>query len=394
MKEIILLLQSFSTGLLAPALSLVMLSKGVTLSDLAIVMGVYALSVVILELPTGVFADIAGHKISYIISQIAYIFSFTLFVMGSISLIYIGAIIFGASRALSSGSYDAIYLDEKSKEKGMHKAVSMLNLFSGVGLAVGSIIGGVLISFSDQSFSGTDKYNLLLFVRSFLSVIIITLSIIFIEDTSSEATRSRDTLSHHFHEMISIIKKGSLLQVILFSALPIGVMLFVIETYWQPFFLGLPQARNNVWLLGIISFLFFAGSSIGNIIGTSIISKGLMSEKKLLLTFRLLLSISMLALAFSTSISSYVLAITVCYTCFGISNIPEGILINKNTPSSKRASILSFSSLVIQVGGLGGSLIGKIVVHHFNIPILWLLSSFFMLVMVLILQFSMKKTTT
>ena len=157
MKGVILFIQSFSTGILAPALSLVLLSKGISLSDLAIVMGIYSLSVVVLEVPTGIISDIAGHKVSFVFSQALSIVSLILFIAGSIPLIYIGSLLFGTARALSSGSLDAAYINEKSESGDLTRAVSTLNLLSGVGLATGSIIGGLIISFLNNSGTGHQK---------------------------------------------------------------------------------------------------------------------------------------------------------------------------------------------------------------------------------------------
>ena len=387
MKGVILFIQSFSTGILAPALSLVLLSKGISLSDLAIVMGIYSLSVVVLEVPTGIISDIAGHKVSFVFSQALSIVSLILFIAGSIPLIYIGSLLFGTARALSSGSLDAVYINEKSESGDLSRAVSTLNLLSGVGLATGSIIGGLIISFLNKSLSGAVTYNLLLIIRTILSAVIIALSITFIKDMPKHFSGTRNSISNHTKQMISIISKNTQLLVIVFSALSIGTMLFAIETYWQPFFLELPNANSNFWLLGIISFFFFAGSSIGNILGSLILNKNLVTDKHLMIISRTFLAISIIGLAFSNSILMYMLFIIGCYISLGVSSIPEGILININTPDSKRASVLSLSSLALQTGGLCGSLLGKIIVLYFDISLFWLICSFIMITTVIMLYF-------
>ena len=50
--SLISLLNSYSRGILLPILSLLLLEKGLSFSNLAVVLGIYALTVVILELPT------------------------------------------------------------------------------------------------------------------------------------------------------------------------------------------------------------------------------------------------------------------------------------------------------------------------------------------------------
>ena len=59
---------AFGTGLLAPVLSLVLLSHGATMENLSLCIGIFAVMVVVLELPSGILADLIGRKRIFLIS--------------------------------------------------------------------------------------------------------------------------------------------------------------------------------------------------------------------------------------------------------------------------------------------------------------------------------------
>jgi len=140
---------------------------------------------------------------------------------------------------------------------------------------------------------------------------------------------------------------------------------------------------NNLWLLGIVTFLFFGGATLGNILGSRIMTLKILSEVHLLIISRLIMAITLVGLSLSNNILSFIVMISLCYLFLGVSNIPEGVILNNLTPSSKRASMLSFTSLIFQFGGLAGSLLSSIVITFYEIPLIWILSSVFIFLTVI-----------
>ena len=64
----IFLLKSLSTGLMLPIMSLMIISRGAGTELLPLVIGVYSLTVILFEFPSGVFSDIFGRKKTFLIS--------------------------------------------------------------------------------------------------------------------------------------------------------------------------------------------------------------------------------------------------------------------------------------------------------------------------------------
>ena len=120
--SLIYFLNSYLSGLMAPVLSLILLDKGASISNLSIILGLYAFSVIILELPTGIIADVFGRKKSFCLSVIASILSLVVLLVGrGFVFLCVGMIFYGFARALASGSFDAMFIDHYIDNYGKDK---------------------------------------------------------------------------------------------------------------------------------------------------------------------------------------------------------------------------------------------------------------------------------
>ena len=54
--QLIYLLRFFGTGIIIPVLSLLLLARGATIETISLVIGLYSLTVIVAEFPSGVFA--------------------------------------------------------------------------------------------------------------------------------------------------------------------------------------------------------------------------------------------------------------------------------------------------------------------------------------------------
>ncbi len=81
--SLIFFLNSYLNGLLIPVLSLLLMHKGASLSNLSLIMGMYAVTVVVFELPTGIMADMVGRKKTFCISLIVSLMSSFVILFGN-----------------------------------------------------------------------------------------------------------------------------------------------------------------------------------------------------------------------------------------------------------------------------------------------------------------------
>lgn len=387
--SLIALLNSYSQGIILPVLSLILLDKGLTLSNLSIVLGIYALTVVILELPTGIAADVLGRKKVFCLSLIISVISFTIILFGhGIIVICIGMIFYGLNKALSSGSFDALfidwYIDTFGKEK-LPKITTRLSVLEALGLSLGAITGGLFPIITKNHLPNLGLYDLNLIVKIILIVALAILSMIFITETSPLKKTERISLKQHINNCSTIVAKNKTLLFIFISVFSTGIFFSALETYWQPHFKSLLPDNSMIWLLGIMAFLYLAAAMAGSILSEKIIDKFKPDNKKMYLLLRFILALSLIILSLQVKVPSFIALYAITYLIFGMANIPEGVIINGEIPNEIRASVLSIYSLILQIGAFTGSFINSIIINSITIPTLWLLAAGAILLTLLII---------
>jgi predicted MFS family arabinose efflux permease len=180
------------------------------------------------------------------------------------------------------------------------------------------------------------------------------------------------------------VGKNSTILCIFISVFATGYFLISLEAFWQPHFKSmLPDNRG--WMMGIMAFLYLASAMVGSISSEKSIDKFKLGYKRFYIAMRLLLGFSLMFLSFQSDESLFVVLYSVTYFLFGMANIPESSIINREISSDVRASILSSVSLVNQLGVLIGSLINSVIVNYISIQSIWLISSLMILVSSLII---------
>lgn len=383
----ILILNAFTAGLIAPVLSLLLIDKGATLSSISIIMGIYSFTVIVFELPSGIMADLIGRKKTFCLSLImSLIYSAVIFFGRGFFVLCLGIFIYGLNRAISSGSFEALfidsYIDEFGKDK-LHNVTTRISVFEILGLSVGALTGGLLPEVSKNYFQTLGAYDLNLIVRIFFTVIVLVLSIIFITESKDYIQDKQISLKQHIKNSSDIVIKNKNIICIFISVFSTGFFLSSLETYWQPHFISLMSNDNLMMLLGVMSFLYFAASMTGSILSNTIITK--INIKKMYLMLRIILFLSLIIMALQTNIFSFAFFYSFIYFIFGMANIPESVIINTEIPNEFRASILSVNSLMLQFGVMTGSLVNSIIINYTTIPKLWIISSSSVLVSILII---------
>lgn len=388
--SLIFFLNSYLSGILVPVLSLILLDKGASLSNLSIILGLYAFTVIILELPTGIIADVFGRKKSFCLSVIVSILSLVTLLFGrGIIFLCLGMMLYGLSRALASGSFDAMfidyYIDNYGKDK-LHNITTRLSVLEALGMSAGALSGGFFPKISTTYFSSLGTYDLNLIVRIILSVTVAVLSYAFIQETEKNEKEERITLKQHIKNSSKIVTKSSTIICIFISVFSTGFFLSSLETYWQPHFITLLPNSDSMGLLGLMAFLYFAAATLGSIGSNKIIKKYKFNPKKMYVILRAMLAISLILTALQTRVPIFMTLYSAIYLLFGMSSIPEGVILNSEIPNEIRASVLSVNSLAMQIGGLAGSLLYSILINYISIPKIWIIAASVVLVTVAVIS--------
>lgn len=375
---LILCLNSFSAGILVPILTLLFINKGLTLGQVSIIMGVYSSAIIVLEVPSGIMADLLGRKKVFSFSLFSLVISlFIIFTFNNFISILFAIVFYGISRAFSSGSLDALYIDwcnELYGKENLSKIMTNLLVLETAGLAFGAIIGGILPDVCQAYFKNINMYTLNILCKIILTFILALLTIIFIKEYKLPSnTDKKINLKLYLINNISILQNNRPLLLIFISLFSTGFFLMLLETYWQPQLLNFLPDHNMIWILGIVSCLYFIFNMIGSILSNYILKIFRLSPYKLYKLSRFTLSLSVILLIFQNNFILFIIFYCLTYLIFGIANVPEGIIINSLIPAANRASILSFSSLAIEIGSLIASFTGSILINYISISEIWLI---------------------
>lgn len=388
--SLIMFLNSYLTGLLTPILSLALIDKGASLSNLSIILGLYALSVIILELPTGMMADIFGRKKTFVLSLVIFTLSFSLLLIGKgFIILCIVMMLYGLGKALASGSFDALfidyYIDNFGKDK-MHNITTRLSVLEALGLSAGALSGGFFPEISVKLFSSIGTYDLNIIVRIILTITVIALSILFISDTDKPVNKQRISIKKHVKNSSFFVFKNSTVLCIFLSVFSTGFFLSALETYWQPHFITFLPDESTTKLLGLMAFLYLGAAMAGSIISNNAIKKCKFNLTKMYLVMRGFISLLLILTALQTSIPLFIAFYASIYLMFGMATIPEGVILNSETPNEIRASVLSVKSFTMQIGGLSGSFLYSILIKFISIPEIWILAAFVVLITIVLIS--------
>jgi hypothetical protein len=135
-------LQWLPVGLMMVPMVLLLLERGFTLAEVAFIGAVSSITVAVLEQPTGGLADVVGRRPVFIVSALAHMVALVILgLAASMALLLVSAGLRGLARALSTGPYEAWYVDAAKALKPDEDDTAHLTS----GLARGEMAGSVAL---------------------------------------------------------------------------------------------------------------------------------------------------------------------------------------------------------------------------------------------------------
>lgn len=346
-QRLILFLHSFSGGVLMPILSLLLLERGCDLRTLPLVLGVYSATVILCEVPTGVCADLLGRKKTFLISCALGVGSMlALLLSGSVWGLLPGFVLYGLSRAFSSGSLDALIIEEYAAAhggEGYAAITGQLSLCQSVGLAAGAVAGGALPNWRG--------YGLHLMIRLVLAAAVGLLCLAFVRETRREPAGPRPTLRGYLCEAAGIVKGARAMAGLLVCLLSTGALISLVEAYWQPMFTAIITPEQTP-LLGLVSAVGFASAALGNVLIRRAKAAAGAAEWRRYAVLRIILAASAALFALQANVPGFFVFYGLLYLLLGGADVLEQTLMNRMVPDAQRAGLLSVASLSCQLGGL------------------------------------------
>ncbi|WP_215537940.1 MFS transporter [Borreliella bavariensis] len=319
-------------------LTIILINKGLSLKNIAIVQICYMIAIVIFEFPSGVISDIFDRKIVYLASIFLLMISyFIIFKASSFVLLCISWFIYGMSAAISTGTIDIsftkIYQNNSKKLKAF---ISFVKMILSIGAILGGYIGSVLYLYIDIKIY---LISLLIYLISFL------ITIFFIpNDKNIDHKHNKEVLTLYLiklkQKIIILLKSKELLELfILNSAIQFFYQPFYL--YWQAIFIDKNIAIN---IFGIIYVLF----RLSNIIGAWIFKKIKHSKYDIYIILAIIFLLSVLIKIIS---HIYIFITIIIFLVILISVYSNNLefFLRKNIDSKVLGTIISINSTLSRI---------------------------------------------
>lgn len=321
--------------------------RGMTIQMVIYTEIIYAVTIVLLEIPTGIIADRWSRKKMMVLNAVLGCLEFLILIFAT-EFWHFASVVFlaGVGRSASSGSenallYDSLLLNDDAQS--FEKCLGRLN-FSDFSAAILAALCGSLLA----SRYGFELNYWISFVGMFVSL---CLSLTLVEPDVKSSTEETIAIKEYVKTSLAFFKKNPGICLVLLSGMVTGAALNFLDEFWQIYIskLGIP-----VLYFGLLSAGFMFLRLPGNIF--AYVMKKHFSYKLLLSGVLFIFTTGFLYISVVKGFSSLAAIFLICTFSGLIEPITAGYLHHK-IDSSMRATLDSFQSLglrsVVIVVGLG-----------------------------------------
>jgi len=249
-----------------PFLILFFREQGISFLQIGILFSVRELASMLLEIPTGIFADSFGRRLSMIAAFVMYIISFIIFFFFPEYCFYFTAMVFFAfGEAFRTGTHKALileYLRMNHIEEHKVEYYGYTRSWSQIGSAVSALLAGLLVFYS-----GSYRYIFIASVIPYILALFLMISYPRELDGKINQTSPGRIYSDLINDLrctmknfLAIFKIGKL-QRILFNSSLFDALFKTIKDYIQPILKGLIFSSTILFITSrealIIAFIYF-----------------------------------------------------------------------------------------------------------------------------------------
>jgi MFS family permease len=336
--------------------TLFLLHSGLSIFEVFVANAAFTAAMALFEIPTGVVADTLGRRVSFLLSEATLAVGTLAYVgvaaiHGGLLLFCLAGVILGLGYTFYSGAVEAWAVDAL-KATGYQKELDGLfaraSIVSSIAMITGTILGGLL---------GQISLSLPYLARAVLVLMAFGVGFGTMHDIgfTPRAMHLRGVVG----EMKKVGRAGmtygwrkpAVRLLVLYSFFFFGFFSWAWYA-WQPYFLDL-FGRNAVWLSGVIASLFATAGIVGNVVVARLVRR---TKKRttIMLAAAALSSVTMVATGVIQSFWITVPIFLLGAVAFGIMGPVRQTYLHNSIPTSERATLVSFDSLVGSLGSVGG----------------------------------------
>ena len=320
--------------ILGPILVLFLVAKGLSFTEIMVLQSISAIAVVLFEVPTGAVADKIGRKESLLLGSLLWAISLGIYVVGnSFPMFMLAEVIFSLGATFKSGADNALIYDSlkvMGREKEFQSIEGKARSFALYAQAIGSIIAGFVYEVN---------VNLPFLISALFMVVTIIISLRFKEPPiEGKVGKYGINYMDQIKESGKFILSHEKIKAIIIFTMMFFIFYRTAFFYYQPY---MEAVNIPVRYFGIIFFIFNITAAFASKRSHWIMEK----TKPKTLTFMALLMIISFVLLGAVKMWFGVFAILFQQIARGIYRPVTTKYLNKNIPSDKRATVLSFQSL-------------------------------------------------
>jgi predicted MFS family arabinose efflux permease len=219
-------------GLAFGLTTLLPLERGLTLSQVAVMLSVQGLVVLALELPTGGLADAVGRRSLLVVAAAVAVVSGALFLLATnLPAFAVAMLLQGVFRALDSGPLEAWYVDTAQADDPavpVEHALSQAGSVLGVAIASGALLSGGLVTW--HPFGGTSALALpFLLATTLYGVHAVLVAVLVREPPVRDRGRGLRSALFSAREAPRVVLSG--LQMV--RSAPVLRSLVLVEVFWS-----------------------------------------------------------------------------------------------------------------------------------------------------------------
>jgi MFS family permease len=243
--------------------------RGMTVLMVVLCEIIYAVSIVIFEIPTGVFADKFGRKTLLVFGAVLSVFEFIILLFAhhfwTFALVVFLA---GISRACTSGAWNALLYDSLltvKKQKSFEKIVGRMNSLDFIASLLAALSGSVLAKYFGFEF------NYMVSAASMFLALLLTILLEEPARNSNQVTKEKNKPSFmvYVRKSVSFYKTNPRVVTIITQAMGIAACMTYLDEFWQ---LYLDEIGYSVLFFGLFSACISLASIPGNLLAAYLLT--------------------------------------------------------------------------------------------------------------------------
>jgi MFS family permease len=329
-----------------------LLSRGISMSDVAALKSLQAIVLIFGEIPTGVFADIFGRKLSLICGGISAIIGFLIYFFAeSLFWFFLAESFTAISLCFWSGAFESCSIDYVNPEKSqgvMSRFFHLNNSINSLAVLTFGFLGGWI---GAKGISIPYACAVISYIGMLFLLFSLPEKIVY-----DKKPVSKNNLFFNIKKHLSAAFKQGILHPALFPFFLVNIGIqFLIQPvlhYWQPFFSSIDSSIDS-FSHGVIFSIYCGVTSVLSFSYSKLSYKNFVSKPLTISCLFVLFSLMYLMTGYQKNVVHAVICFAFLQAFLSLCRTSLSVNMNKEIESESRASILSSLSLFSRIGMVG-----------------------------------------